>query len=162
MDGETLTAQLLAPNTGNVLSEDDAVVGPGVEFQLFVLIPPSTTPVLFTEIDIFDTGAKTFFRQGASIPSDPFNGVRVFDTFGDVTAIRSVILGPVTNIPGLDQSRISFDEDNVFVNMAGLTVTPTSTFEFSIEPVPLPAALPLFVSALAGLGFLGWRRRHAE
>ena len=30
-----------------------------------------------------------------------------------------------------------------------------------VSPVPLPAALPLFVSALAGLGLMGWRRRQA-
>ncbi len=30
------------------------------------------------------------------------------------------------------------------------------------EVVPLPAALPLFLSALAGLGFVGWRRRQAD
>lgn len=29
------------------------------------------------------------------------------------------------------------------------------------SPVPLPAALPLFLSALAGLGLMGWRRRTA-
>lgn len=31
----------------------------------------------------------------------------------------------------------------------------------SVSPVPLPAALPLFLAALAGLGFFGWRRRAA-
>ncbi len=30
-----------------------------------------------------------------------------------------------------------------------------------VSAVPLPAALPLFLSALAGLGLMGWRRRQA-
>lgn len=161
LDDQTLTVQYLAPNIGTVIDEDDVVVGPGVEYQLFVVIPPSTTPVLFTEIDFFDTGAKTFFRQNVGIPSSSFNGIRVFDTLDAVTAIGSVTLGP-TNIPGMDPNRIQFDDDNVWVNMAGLTVSTTSTFELDIQPVPLPAALPLLVTALAGLGFLGWRHRHAE
>ena len=31
-----------------------------------------------------------------------------------------------------------------------------------VSAVPLPAALPLFLSALAGLGLMGWRRRSIE
>ena len=30
-----------------------------------------------------------------------------------------------------------------------------------VTATPIPAALPLFVSALGGLGYLGWRRRKA-
>jgi len=29
-----------------------------------------------------------------------------------------------------------------------------------VSPVPLPAALPLFLTALAGLGFMGWRKKR--
>jgi hypothetical protein len=31
---------------------------------------------------------------------------------------------------------------------------------FSVAPIPIPAALPLFATALAGMGFVGWRRRR--
>jgi hypothetical protein len=34
-------------------------------------------------------------------------------------------------------------------------------FDIAFTPTPIPAALPLFVSALGGLGFIGWRRRRA-
>lgn len=30
----------------------------------------------------------------------------------------------------------------------------------AVSAIPLPAALPLFLTSLAGLGFLGWRRRR--
>lgn len=33
-------------------------------------------------------------------------------------------------------------------------------FQLSIAPVPVPAALPLFLSGLAGLGFVSYRRRR--
>ncbi len=35
------------------------------------------------------------------------------------------------------------------------------TYDLVVTHVPLPAALPLFLSALAGLGLMGWRRRTA-
>jgi hypothetical protein len=31
----------------------------------------------------------------------------------------------------------------------------------AVSATPIPAALPLFASALGGLGFIGWRRRRA-
>lgn len=33
--------------------------------------------------------------------------------------------------------------------------------DYEVAPVPLPAALPLFVGALSLLGFLGWRRKQS-
>jgi hypothetical protein len=34
-------------------------------------------------------------------------------------------------------------------------------FDINFATTPIPAALPLFASALAGLGFVGWRRKRA-
>jgi hypothetical protein len=31
----------------------------------------------------------------------------------------------------------------------------------AVATTPIPAALPLFASALGGLGFVGWRRKRA-
>ena len=37
----------------------------------------------------------------------------------------------------------------------------STTFASDVEAIPLPAALPLFATGLAGLGLLGWRRKKA-
>jgi hypothetical protein len=37
----------------------------------------------------------------------------------------------------------------------------TGPVDVSPSAVPLPAALPLFATGLAGLGLLGWRRKKA-
>ena len=41
----------------------------------------------------------------------------------------------------------------------GLTEV-VDNINFTVSPVPLPAALPLFLAALSALGFCGWRRRR--
>ena len=49
----------------------------------------------------------------------------------------------------------AIDNDTIIdtANSSSLVVSPT------VSEVPLPAALPLFASGLAGLGLLGWRRK---
>jgi len=37
----------------------------------------------------------------------------------------------------------------------------TGTNPVPLTPNPIPAALPLFLTALAGLGFMGWRKKRA-
>jgi len=36
----------------------------------------------------------------------------------------------------------------------------TTDWTYDISPVPLPATLPLFASALGLMGLLGWRRKR--
>lgn len=43
--------------------------------------------------------------------------------------------------------------------LTGLTEV-VDNINFTVSPVPLPAALPLFLAALSALGLCGWRRRR--
>ncbi len=67
------------------------------------------------------------------------------------------------NIPGLE---------TITLNLLGITFfswrTDTGPDRFAqidnvnaVSTVPIPAALPLLMSALAGMGFVGWRKRQA-
>ncbi len=52
--------------------------------------------------------------------------------------------------------------DSFGIKIQGGSGVPTeNSYELAGVPtvVSVPAALPLFLSALAGLGFFGWRRR---
>ncbi|GMQ87922.1 MAG: hypothetical protein BMS9Abin08_1136 [Gammaproteobacteria bacterium] len=55
---------------------------------------------------------------------------------------------------------------NVLILQSGTTTTGTAGSGLAglqldfISPVPIPAALPLFLSALTGLGFIGWRGKR--
>ena len=46
---------------------------------------------------------------------------------------------------------LTVDEGQVYGIITGVTVS---------QAIPLPAAFPLFATALAGMGLLGWRRKR--
>jgi len=71
--------------------------------------------------------------------SDPFLAVRISDGAGG--AFAGSFIGSAAVEAGTNDVGIWLVRD--------------------IAPVPLPAALPLFGTGLALLGFAGWRRRHA-
>jgi hypothetical protein len=51
--------------------------------------------------------------------------------------------------------------NGIATDLAG-TITTLDVFKDApIDPVPLPGALPLFATGLAGLGLLGWRRKRS-
>jgi hypothetical protein len=63
--------------------------------------------------------------------------------FIDVDLVRFFAFGGVNSVPGGDGT--TFVVDNLRLEVA---------------QTPIPAALPLFASALGGLGFVGWRRKR--
>jgi hypothetical protein len=78
-----------------------------------------------------------------SLPIFTLAGFPASDTAAD--AYYSAIMNSSGDIP--------YGSKNYGFSITGFTA--------SVAATPLPATLPLFVSALAGLGFFGWRRRSA-
>jgi hypothetical protein len=102
-----------------------------------------TTPVKLTDL---------FFRNsdhGVFVGSLMINGILFTTsatgelTSADLAALSFATMFDFFSLPG-DANRIAKD-----FYVSGATVS----------PIPLPAALPLFGTGLAGLGLLGWRRK---
>ncbi len=75
-------------------------------------------------------------------------------------------------ISGIDLDRFDFNYFTVILYSFDFEKSAGSVFpnvsvsghltSLTVAPIPLPAALPLFVSALGGLGLVGWRKKRAS
>ena len=75
----------------------------------------------------------------------PFNSTTFFEFSFNVSPLATC-----TNYLGPSQT---CDGQTIPINTTIISLVPTTT-------TPLPAALPLFATGLAGLGLLGWRRKR--
>jgi hypothetical protein len=89
---------------------------------------------------------------------DTFHPAEIFLQLNALSTLFSSDALPDSHIPASlftdGQFIIAYTDDvSVFPNVHGT---------LSVATTPIPAALPLFLSALGGLGFAGWRRRARE
>jgi hypothetical protein len=75
---------------------------------------------------------------------------------GTVIAISGANIGNIGS--GNDITESGFDLVSAAVNPPHGT-TGQGSVVVSVSAVPLPAAMPMFVAGLAGLGFIAWRRK---
>lgn len=127
----------------------DVVVGPGVEVASFGG---------YYSVDLADTNVLLTFLLGTQYGGFTFNGFHLTDQVGVIPDFTSVTLASTT-LPGFDSSRITFDANNIFVNMAGLTSSTGQIISLDVTAaggtVPEPSSLFL---AVAGIGLFALRR----
>ena len=102
---------------------------------------------------------NVFCGQGCNWTSTSFNGFVLSDVFSTVDAFTGVTINAATNYLGFDASRVTFDANNIYVNLQGLTANGTITLDIkgSTGAVPEPAAWAMM---LAGFGLVGAAMRR--
>jgi hypothetical protein len=140
----------------------------------------SAAQIAHPYISVYNGGTATFsLAQNSNSFSllwgsvDPSNSVTLEEVVGNTTTVVGTVSGSdlLGNKLGLDSGSWGSD-GSVFANLKSSVAFNTvvlgsgqNSFEFSdarVSSVPLPAALPLFGAALAGLGGLGLKRKKAE
>ena len=113
--------------------------------------------------DVFLSFAPQFVSSSFQYdPVSHYFELKLSDSTGSV--FSSTDLPSTLNLSDFDGRQFLFWGAN---NKKGVTGTGRDRFSGTItslteiSPVPLPPALPLFLTGLGGLGFFGWRRKHA-
>ncbi|WP_227815600.1 PEP-CTERM sorting domain-containing protein [Nitrogeniibacter aestuarii] len=121
------------------------LVGPGTEINV--------PGVAF--IDFSDTNLLGIYGSSFTFASHPFVGYVFSDANGDIDSFASVAINPLTSVAGFDASRITFDDDHIWVNMTGLTVQAGDALSFDVSAVAAVPEPETYAMFLAGLGLIG-------
>jgi hypothetical protein len=88
-----------------------------------------------------------------------FNGI-IFTSLSNSLDIASAVVASETTLTGFDNSRVSFDNDQIFINWNGLSYNNGNVVKINFTSVPEPVGyLGLFAAVV--LGFLG-NRKHSR
>jgi hypothetical protein len=147
--GQTVTYDLLYPGIdGTVYGTDSALITDGS-----VLGP----------IYMGDYGIATFGADSIVFSAEA-DAVWVDDLYYHISGLDLGIIGVLFDAAASSvgaQGMISFNADNIWINMGGVTEDDSSSFAIDVafEQVPEPSIIALFGLGLVGIGFA--RRRQS-
>lgn len=152
--GDTVEVQYLYPDQGSVYFDSGTqVVGPSG-----ALYTNLAGGGYFT-LNVGPSNINAFAFQFSSYwTPTSFNGFSVTDLSNP---LPNFTVDGATNMAGLTNANLSVSGNTLFVNWQGLPFDSGTNVQLDVSAVPLPAALPLFGIAVAGIAAWG-RKRHAK
>lgn len=125
--------------------------------------PAITQGFLFTSTGVTPPGSIFFTSDVTdavfSWRTNP--GTTTFEAYLDGILVETLINAPTFGDTASGHfygfTGILFDEIRISINAINNGFT-LDNLQYNVSAVPLPAALPLFLTMLAGMGFLRWRR----
>jgi hypothetical protein len=181
-DAATLTFDFSSPALMETYSEDGFdmktdIGGPQAlaTWAGFGSFDADTSPGSATLLANNGSGSTLFFSAAGGVPFS-FESIDLADTFNDGTSFDVNFLFTFAHAPGMSAS-VTLDRavglQTVVFGLADVILVQWSSTGLAaqfdniqataaVATTPLPAALPLFASALGGFGLIGWRRKKQQ
>lgn len=149
--GGTSGSNVLGASSNSGVAVGQFGLGDVVDFSL-------SQPTLAFGMFIVTNSGFNFFADDATLSAA---GTSVTNPTGvagtDVNGVNALFLGIVDDLAAFNAASIQFGPTPGAFSGAFFEIDDIVVYT---APVPIPAALPLFLTGLAALGFTGWRRRN--
>ena len=159
--GDTILYQYLFPDLSTPFDSQLIVVEAGTAdtATTFFGIAETDFVTVNPESNSIEINFEFFPTDGLVFGSAEFNGIEISDlNFSNGALLNDVFL--TTDFEGLDESRLTFGEDFVAINLESLAIS-SATNSISLQLVSVPE--PNSVAMLAiGLGFFASRRKRTS